>query len=76
MTRRIFYIALGATVGVLVVRRLTAAAESLQPENVARRFVGSVQGFAKDVRVGMAEREGELRTALGVDDSPKPVDPA
>ena len=68
MTRRIFYLALGATVGILVVRRLTSAAESLQPENVARKIVGSVQGFAHDVRAGMAEREGELRSALGVDD--------
>ena len=72
MTRRIFYIALGATVGILVVRRLTSAAESLQPENVARKVVGSVQGFAHDVRAGMAEREGELRSALGIDDGSQP----
>ncbi len=70
MTRRIFYIALGATVGTLVVRRLTAAAESLQPDNMARRLAGSVQSFVDDVRSGMSEREGELRTALGVDDGP------
>lgn len=70
MTRRIFYIALGATVGILVVRRLTAAAESLQPDNVARRLASSLTGFVDDVRAGMAEREGELRSALGVGDSP------
>ena len=69
MTRRIFYIALGATVGVLVVRRLTAAAESLQPDNVARRLAVSLQGFVDDVRTGMDEREGELRSALGVGES-------
>jgi Family of unknown function (DUF6167) len=72
MTRRIFYIALGATVGVLVVRRLTAAAESLQPDNVARRLAASLTGFVDDVRAGMAEREGELRSALGVGESPEP----
>jgi hypothetical protein len=71
MTRRIFYIALGATVGVLVVRRLTAAAESLQPDNVARRLAASLTGFVDDVRAGMAEREGELRSALGVDETPE-----
>ena len=71
MTRRIFYIALGATVGVLVVRRLSAAAESLQPDNVARRLAVSLQGFVEDVRSGMAEREGELRSALGVGESPE-----
>jgi hypothetical protein len=70
MTKRIFYIALGATVGILVVRRLTSAAESLQPDNVARRLTGSVQNFVSDVRSGMSEREGELRAALGVDDPP------
>jgi hypothetical protein len=71
MTRRLFYITLGATVGVLVMRRLAAAAESLQPDNVARRLVVSAQGFVREVRTGMAEREGELRSALGVDESPK-----
>lgn len=71
MTRRIFYIALGATVGVLIVRRLTAAAESMQPDAVARRLVASVTGFVDDVRAGMAEREEELRSALGVDETPE-----
>jgi hypothetical protein len=70
MTRRVFYIALGATVGILVVRRLSAAAESMQPDNVARRLVLSVQGFVDDVRTGMNEREDELRNALGVDEPP------
>jgi hypothetical protein len=70
VTKRVFYIALGATVGILIVRRLSAAAESLQPDNVARRLAGSVQNFVDDVRSGMSEREGELRAALGVDDPP------
>lgn len=67
MTRRIFYVALGATVGVLVVRRLTHAVESLQPQHVAGSLVQSVQEFLADVRVAMAEREDELRDALGLD---------
>ena len=71
--KRVFYIALGATVGVLVVRRLTAAAESLQPDHLARRAAGGVQGFLADVRAGMTEREAELRSALGVDPSPDDV---
>jgi hypothetical protein len=71
MTKRVFYLALGATVGVLVFRRLNAAAESLQPDNVARRLASALTGFVEDVRAGMAEREGELRTALGVDDHPE-----
>jgi hypothetical protein len=70
VTRRVFYIAFGATVGILVVRRLSAAAESMQPDNVARRMVLAMQSFAADVRAGMSEREEELRTALGVDAPP------
>ncbi len=70
--KRVFYIALGATVGILVVRRLTAAAESLQPDALARRAAGSLSGFVSDVRAGMAERETELRTALGVADDADP----
>lgn len=67
MTRRVFYVALGATVGVLVARRLTHAVESLQPGHVAGSFVQSVREFLADVRVAMAEREDELRDALGLD---------
>jgi hypothetical protein len=74
--KRVFYIALGATVGVLVVRRVTAAAESLQPDNVARRIAGGVQGFFEDVRAGMSEREVELRAALGVGDAADSPDAA
>ncbi len=69
MTKRVFYIALGVTVGVLTMRRLTAAAQSLQPDSVARKLASSLQGFADDVRAGMAEREGELRSALGLDEA-------
>jgi hypothetical protein len=71
--RRIFYVAFGATVGVLVVRRLTRAAESFTPEGLARnlggagdRVSGAVSAFLEDVRAGMVEREAELREALGL----------
>jgi hypothetical protein len=70
MIRRVFYISLGATVGILIVRRLSAAAESLQPDNVARKAVGGVQAFMHDVRAAMSEREVELRSALGMDGTP------
>jgi hypothetical protein len=71
---RLFYIALGATAGVLVVRRLTRAAQQFTPEGVARNVSGAgnrvseaLAGFVEDVRAGMAERESELRSALGID---------
>jgi len=73
---RLFYIALGATAGVLIVRRLTRAAHALTPEGMARgvgdaggRLGEAVSAFLDEVRVGMAQREDELRSALGIDDT-------
>lgn len=71
--RRLFWVALGATAGVLVVRRLTKAARSVTPEGVADRvsetaggLTQAIRDFADDVRAGMGERETELRHALGI----------
>ena len=71
--RRLFWIALGAAAGVLVARRLTKAARQLTPDGAAERVSGAVGGltqavreFADDVRAGMAERDIELREALGI----------
>jgi hypothetical protein len=69
---RVFYISLGAAAGVLAVRRLTRAAQSLSPQSLAGSFVQSVEDFAADVREAMAEREDELRDALGLNDRPLP----
>jgi hypothetical protein len=68
--KRLFWLALGAVVGVLVVRRLTAAVDTLTPAGLADSLgdLGeAVRDFAADVRVGMAHREAELRAALGID---------
>ena len=68
--RRLFWVALGAVAGVLVVRRLTRAVEAYTPAGVARSVsdVGDgLRELAAAVREGMAEREEELRIALGVD---------
>nr|WP_246211630.1 DUF6167 family protein [Phytoactinopolyspora alkaliphila] len=71
-----FWIALGATAGVLVVRKLTRAAESLTPEGAAGQVSktfgsvsASIREFADDVRASMAERDTELRHALGIDEN-------
>jgi hypothetical protein len=74
VTRRLFYIALGASVGVLVVRRVSAAAEQWQPDNLARRLTIAIEDFLADVRESMAEREDELRSSLGLDGSHDVVD--
>lgn len=68
--RRVFWIALGATAGVLVVRKVTKAAEAYTPAGMSRSIASLGEGLrelADAVREGMAEREEELRIALGVD---------
>jgi hypothetical protein len=81
MTRRLFYISLGATAGVLIVRKLTATANKLTPAGVQTGIAGalgnlsaSIREFGALVREGMAEREDELRTGLGLDGSHDVVD--
>lgn len=83
--RRLFWVALGATAGILVARRLTRAASRLTPDGAAGQVSGAlgrltqtVREFSEDVRVGMAERDSELREALGIDGNggpPQDLDP-
>lgn len=72
--RRLFWLAMGATIGVLVVRKLTGAARALTPAGAARAARGTagtvaeaIRDFADDVREGMAQREQELREGTGLD---------
>ncbi len=81
MTRRLFYIALGATVGVLVVRRASQAAARFTPVGVQNSLAGafgglteSIRDFTAEMRVAMAEREAELREGLGLDGSNDAID--
>jgi Family of unknown function (DUF6167) len=74
VTRRLFYIALGATVGVLVVRKMSKAAQKLTPTGMQSSLTGALGGlgeairdFGDSVREGMAEREDLLRSELGLD---------
>ena len=72
--RRLFWLALGATLGVLVVRKVTKAAQSYSPSGMAKGLSGGLSDLgeglremAEVVREGMAQRESELRHALGID---------
>ena len=68
--RRVFWLALGATAGVLVFRKLSKTVEAYSPAGVSRSLSSVGDGLrelAAVVREGMAEREEELRVALGVD---------
>lgn len=81
MSRRVFYVALGAVAGVLVVRKLSRAASRFTPAGVQTSIGGglgsladAVRDFGESVRAGMAEREQELRVGLGLDGSHDLVD--
>ena len=81
MTRRLVYIAFGAAVGVLVVRRATRAAQRFTPAGLQTSVAGGLAGltealreFSALVREGMDEREHELRVTLGLDGTHDLVD--
>ena len=69
-----FWVALGATIGVLVVHKVTKTAQAYSPSGMAQGLSGGLsdlgeglRDMAQAVREGMAERETELRLALGID---------
>ncbi|MBE3074348.1 MAG: hypothetical protein IMZ75_05305 [Actinobacteria bacterium] len=77
--RRLFWLALGATVGVLVVRKVAKTAQAYSPSGVAEGLSSGLSDLgeglremAEAVREGMAERETELRYALGIDTGTMP----
>jgi hypothetical protein len=72
--RRLFWLAMGITIGALVVRRLSRIAERLTPRGVAStlgdaltELSESLRDFAGDVREAMGEREVQLRAGTGLD---------
>jgi len=72
--RRLFWLAMGVTIGALVVRRLSRAAEKLTPQGIAgsladglRELAEAIGDFGADVRAAAADREGELRAGTGLD---------
>jgi hypothetical protein len=68
--RRLFWVALGASLGVLVVHKVTKTAQAYSPSGLSNGLSDLGEGLremAQVVREGMAERETELRHALGID---------
>ena len=79
--KRLFYVAVGAGVGVAAFRRASRAARKLTPAGLACSSGGAVSGlrgsirnFVDDVRVGMVEREAQLHEALA-SEAPPPFTP-
>lgn len=69
--RRLFWVALGATAGILIVRKLTRTAKSLTPagllESVTQGvgdIADAIREFSGEVAAAMSEREAELMGAL------------
>jgi hypothetical protein len=72
--RRLFWLVMGVTIGALVVRRLSRAAQRLTPGGIADSLgrglsdlAAAIRDFATDVRSAMDEREAELRAGTGLD---------
>ena len=68
--KRLFWLALGVTVGVLVMRKLTSTAQQLSPRGMSASLQGlaeAVRDFADEVREGMSVRERELAEGTGID---------
>jgi hypothetical protein len=68
--KRIFWLALGVTVGALVVRKLSSAAGQLSPRGLSQSLRGltdAVADFLDEVRQGASVREAELVQGAGID---------
>jgi chromosome condensin MukBEF MukE localization factor len=74
MMRRLFWLAMGVTIGALVVRKMSKLAEKLTPSGMSNSIgssladlAESLRYFGSDVREAMAQREAELRESTGLD---------
>ena len=68
--KRILWFIIGTAVGVYAVTRLKKRAQLLAPDSLqasAEKVAAAIRHFGDEVRAGMAERETELRDALGID---------
>ncbi|MET7640562.1 DUF6167 family protein [Streptomyces sp. NPDC005438] len=81
MFRRAFWFTTGAAAGVWATTKVQRKLRELKPDALAHRAADRavetghrLREFALDVRAGMAQREGELNEALGLN-APVDVDP-
>jgi hypothetical protein len=79
--RRLFWLVMGVTIGALVVRKLSRAAERLTPRGLAdglgaglADLASSIRDFSTDVRAAMSEREAEIRQSTGMDGTLGPTE--
>ncbi|MFC8302469.1 hypothetical protein ACFUCV_02145 [Specibacter sp. NPDC057265] len=68
--KKIFWLGVGITLGVVAARKISAARGAIGPDGLNRavgRASDAVHDFADALRENMDQRESELRVALGVD---------
>jgi F0F1-type ATP synthase membrane subunit a len=68
--KRLIWFVIGTAVGIYAVTRLKKKARVLAPESLqasVEKMATAIRHFGDEVREGMAERETELRDALGID---------
>lgn len=71
MMKRIFWVGVGVSLGVMITIKINQARDNVQPTNI-NRAVGQVQdrvgGFLDTLSASMRERETQLRDQLGLKD--------
>jgi len=75
--KKIFWLGVGITIGVVAARKISAAKGALGPAGLNRavgRMSDSVHDFADALRDSMDQRETDLRAALGLDPE-RPIGP-
>jgi F0F1-type ATP synthase membrane subunit a len=68
--KRLIWFVIGTAVGIYAVTRLKKKVQVLAPESLqasVEKMASAIRDFGDEVRAGMAERETELRDALGID---------
>jgi hypothetical protein len=68
--KKIFWLGVGVTIGVVAARKIAAARGAIGPDGLNRavgRMSDAVHDFADALRESMDEREADLRLALGID---------
>lgn len=82
MIRRLVWVGVGVALGVYAVRQVSRTREALSPTGVGAGLAGVGEALlargramGEEFRVARAEREAELREALGIAEPPASTDP-
>ncbi|GAB3619573.1 hypothetical protein [Glutamicibacter sp. PS] len=67
--KKLFWVALGVSVGVLAAKKYTEISSGAALNRQVGRYADRLSDIGQAFREGMAAREEELRSALGVNDA-------